>query len=62
MPHVKQRELQRVLEVIFEEFEDALKEGSAEFKKRGRIVKVNCPPHFDRTVGISRKAQAQAWV
>ncbi len=22
---------------------------------------VNCP-HFDRTVGISRKAQAQAWV
>lgn len=39
LPHVKQRELQRVLEVIFEEFEDALKEGSAEFKKRGRIVK-----------------------
>ncbi|ELT48200.1 hypothetical protein D584_15223 [Brucella intermedia M86] len=31
--------MQRVLEVIFEEFEDALKEGSAEFKKRGRIVK-----------------------
>ncbi|WP_176037253.1 nucleotidyltransferase and HEPN domain-containing protein [Brucella tritici] len=39
LPHVKQRELQRVLEVIFEEFEDALKEGAAEFKKRGRIVK-----------------------
>lgn len=39
LPHVKQRELQRVLEVIFEEFEDALKDGSAEFKKRGRIVK-----------------------
>ena len=40
LPHVKQRELQRVLEIIFEEFEDALKEGAAEFKKRGRIVKV----------------------
>lgn len=39
LPHVKQRELQRVLEVIFEEFEDGLKEGAAEFKKRGRIVK-----------------------
>ncbi len=40
LPHVKQRELQRVLEIIFEEFEDALKEGAAEFKKRGRIIKV----------------------
>lgn len=39
LPHVKQHELQRVLEVIFEEFEDTLNEGSAEFKKRGRIVK-----------------------
>ncbi|KAB2736151.1 nucleotidyltransferase and HEPN domain-containing protein [Brucella anthropi] len=39
LPHVKQRELQRVLEVIVEEFEDGLKEGAAEFKKRGRIVK-----------------------
>ncbi|ERM00234.1 nucleotidyltransferase [Brucella intermedia 229E] len=39
-PHVKQHELQRVLEILFEEFDDALKEGSAEFKKRGRILKI----------------------
>lgn len=40
MPLRKQRELARVLEVLHEEFEDALKEGTAEFKKRGRIVKI----------------------
>ncbi|MBW6424361.1 nucleotidyltransferase and HEPN domain-containing protein [Rhizobium sp. XQZ8] len=38
-PH-KQRELDRVLEIIHEEFEDALKEGTAQFKKRGRILKI----------------------
>jgi uncharacterized protein len=38
-PH-KQRELSRVLEILHEEFEDALKEGTAEFKKRGRILKI----------------------
>ncbi len=38
-PH-KQRELDRVLEIVHEEFEDALKEGSAQFKKRGRILKI----------------------
>lgn len=40
MPLRKQRELARVLEILHEEFEDALKEGSAEFKKRGRILKI----------------------
>jgi predicted nucleotidyltransferase len=40
MPLRKQRELTRVLEILHEEFEDALKEGSAEFKKRGRILKI----------------------
>ncbi|TPP03981.1 nucleotidyltransferase and HEPN domain-containing protein [Rhizobium glycinendophyticum] len=40
MPLRKQRELGRVLEILHEEFEDALKEGSAEFKKRGRILKI----------------------
>ena len=38
-PH-KQRELDRVLEIVHEEFEDALKEGTAQFKKRGRILKI----------------------
>lgn len=40
MPPRKQRELARVLEILHEEFEDALKEGSADFKKRGRILKI----------------------
>ncbi|KXF79435.1 nucleotidyltransferase [Paramesorhizobium deserti] len=40
LPPVKQRELARVIEVLHEEFEDALKEGTADFKKRGRILKI----------------------
>ncbi|MFN7023761.1 MAG: nucleotidyltransferase and HEPN domain-containing protein [Pseudorhizobium sp.] len=40
MPLRKQRELSRVLEILHEEFEDALKEGTADFKKRGRILKI----------------------
>ncbi|AIC25935.1 nucleotidyltransferase HEPN domain-containing protein [Rhizobium etli bv. mimosae str. IE4771] len=40
IPLRKQRELGRVLEILHEEFEDALKDGTAEFKKRGRILKV----------------------
>ncbi|MBY5744660.1 HEPN domain-containing protein [Rhizobium leguminosarum] len=40
MPLRKQRELGRVLEILHEEFEDALKEGTTDFKKRGRILKI----------------------
>ncbi|MBB6182335.1 putative nucleotidyltransferase [Rhizobium flavum] len=40
VPLRKQRELEKVLEILHEEFEDALKEGTAEFKKRGRILKI----------------------
>lgn len=40
LPQGKQRELERVVEVLHEEFEDALKEGTADFKKRGRILKI----------------------
>ncbi|MBY5916510.1 HEPN domain-containing protein [Rhizobium leguminosarum bv. viciae] len=40
MPLRKQRELGRVLEILHEEFADALKEGTADFKKRGRILKI----------------------
>jgi predicted nucleotidyltransferase/HEPN domain-containing protein len=40
IPPRKQRELGRVLEILHEEFEDALKEGTADFKKRGRILKI----------------------
>jgi predicted nucleotidyltransferase len=40
IPLRKQRELGRVLEILHEEFEDALKEGTADFKKRSRILKI----------------------
>jgi predicted nucleotidyltransferase/HEPN domain-containing protein len=40
IPPRKQRELGRVLEILHEEFEDALKQGTADFKKRGRILKI----------------------
>jgi uncharacterized protein len=40
LPPLKQRELARAIEVLHEEFEDALKGGTAEFKKRGRILKI----------------------
>ncbi|KQY18570.1 nucleotidyltransferase and HEPN domain-containing protein [Rhizobium sp. Root482] len=40
LPPVKQHELTRVVEIILEEFEDALKGASSEFKKRGRILKI----------------------
>ncbi|WP_333900816.1 nucleotidyltransferase and HEPN domain-containing protein [Agrobacterium pusense] len=40
IPHRKQQELARALEILHEEFEDALGEGTADFKKRGRILKI----------------------
>ncbi|WP_284760067.1 nucleotidyltransferase and HEPN domain-containing protein [Agrobacterium sp. fls2-241-TYG-188a] len=40
IPHRKQRELARALEILHEEFEDALNDGTADFKKRGRILKI----------------------
>ncbi|RWI57030.1 MAG: hypothetical protein EOR16_15600 [Mesorhizobium sp.] len=40
LPPPKQRELERAVEVLLEDFEDVLKGGSADFKKRGRILKI----------------------
>ncbi|MCL6655296.1 nucleotidyltransferase [Agrobacterium rubi] len=40
IPPRKQRELARALEILHEEFEDALGDGTADFKKRGRILKI----------------------
>ena len=40
IPPRKQQELVRAIEILHEEFEDALKEGTADFKKRGRILKI----------------------
>jgi uncharacterized protein len=40
LPEKKQRELARVVEILEEEFADALSGAEAEFKKRGRILKI----------------------
>lgn len=40
LPHQKQRELKRVLQIVFEEFEAALSNAVASWKKRARIEKV----------------------
>src|SRR6266567_2110555 len=40
LPEHKQCELGRIVDILHEEFEDALKGSSAEFKKKGRILKI----------------------
>ncbi|MCJ8159335.1 HEPN domain-containing protein [Sphingomonas sp. LaA6.9] len=40
LPAAKQRDLARVLKLLFEEFEDATALGSHDWKKKGRILKV----------------------
>ncbi|EJZ20264.1 nucleotidyltransferase and HEPN domain-containing protein [Rhizobium sp. Pop5] len=40
LPERKQRELARVVDILHEEFQDALKDSSADFKKMGRILKI----------------------
>ena len=40
LPPVKQRELERVVQIIFEEFGDALALSKHEWKRKGRIQKV----------------------
>lgn len=40
LPHAKQRELERVVQILFEEFEEATGLATQEWKKKGRILKV----------------------
>lgn len=40
LPPPKQRELRKAVELLLEEFDDALKGGTSDFKKRGRILKI----------------------
>lgn len=40
LPPHKQRELERVVQIIFEEFDDALALSTQEWKRKGRIVKI----------------------
>ena len=40
LPEHKQCELGRIVDILHEEFDDALDNGTAEFKKKGRILKI----------------------
>ncbi|MFK4808580.1 nucleotidyltransferase and HEPN domain-containing protein [Devosia sp. ZW T5_3] len=40
LPESKQRNVARIVEIIHEEFDDALKEAKSEAKRRGRILKI----------------------
>src|SRR3546814_469243 len=40
IPPQKRRDLERVVQIIFEEFEDALALATQQWKKRGRIEKI----------------------
>lgn len=40
LPPQKQRELERVVEIVFEEFEDALALATQDWKRKGRIAKI----------------------
>jgi hypothetical protein len=40
LPPPKQRELRKAVDLVLEEFEDAIKGGTSDFKKRGRILKI----------------------
>lgn len=40
LPEHKQGELGRIVDILHEEFDDALDNGTAEFKKKGRILKI----------------------
>ncbi|WP_129794219.1 nucleotidyltransferase and HEPN domain-containing protein [Sphingosinicella sp. CPCC 101087] len=40
LPPAKQRELERVVQILFEEFEDAIGLATQDWKKKGRILKV----------------------
>ncbi|WP_404478356.1 nucleotidyltransferase and HEPN domain-containing protein [Novosphingobium sp. BL-52-GroH] len=40
LPGSKQRELERVIQIIFEEFDDVLALGTNDWKKKGRILKI----------------------
>lgn len=40
LPEAKRRELARVVEILFSEFEAAIAGGKAEFKRQGQILKV----------------------
>lgn len=40
LPPAKQRELERVVQILFEEFEEAIGRATQDWKRKGRILKI----------------------
>jgi predicted nucleotidyltransferase len=40
LPATKQRELERIVQILFEEFEEAMALATQDWKKKGRILKI----------------------
>ena len=67
LPPAKQRELERVLQILFEEFRDATAIATSDWKKQARILKVILYGSYARggwvdephTAAAERQAQAE---
>lgn len=62
LPERKQREVARVVDILHEEFQDALKDSSAEFKKMGRILKVILFGSYARGDWVDERTRSKAIV
>ena len=61
LPRQKQREIERVLQLIFEEFDDAFALARHEWKKAGRIVKVILYGSYARGTWIDEPHTAKGY-
>lgn len=61
LPANKQRELERVLQLIFEEFEDAFALASLDWKKKGRVLKVILYGSYSRGTWIDEPHTAKGY-
>ena len=61
LPPNKQRELERVLQLIFEEFEDAFALASLDWKKKGRVLKVILYGSYSRGTWIDEPHTAKGY-
>ena len=61
LPPHKQRELERVVEIVFEEFEDALALATQGWKKKGRISKIILYGSYARGGGVDEPHTAKGY-
>lgn len=61
LPANKQRELERVLQLIFEEFDDAFALANHEWKKKGRILKVILYGSYSRGTWVDEPHTAKGY-